>query len=216
MKISLQCRSGEPADPPHGHDLGAHVLVELDGVHVPVEHAPLHPPHPHLRRLPRHCRQQHPPQPPPPPSRPHEDVLYVQPRLREESGVVREAQYETSHHYALSARRCKLRCLRVLHGGLQIDPPDDRGEEGGVAVFGKGGMGELENDDGEGEEGGKRGGGEERVGEGGLGGGEKVGQQLELRHLPDEAVDVGHVASVGKPDSSPDAGGRGGRHCGGG
>ncbi|CAL9124764.1 unnamed protein product, partial [Musa textilis] len=158
-------------------------------------------------------RQQHPPQPPPPPSRPHEDVLYVQPRLREEGGVVGEAQYETSHRYALSARRCELRCLRVLHGRLQIDPPDDRGEEGGIAVFGEGGMGELENEDGEGAEGGKSGGGEERVGVGGLGGGEEVGQQLELRHLPDEAVDVGHVASVGKPDSSPDAGGGGGRHC---
>lgn len=199
--VLVECSAGEAADAPLREHLGAHPLVEVDGVLVPVQHAPLHAPHPELGGLAGHRGQHHPAEPAAAPRRAHEDVLHVQPGLGEEGGVVGEADHEARGDAPAAARGGEGGGLRVGERGR--GEVEAVGGDGGGAGGGERGRGEVEDEGGEGGEGRARRRGEERGGEELVGGGEEVGEELELRHLVDEGVDVGHVAGVRQAELRP-------------
>ena len=147
--VLVEGGAGEAADAPLGEQFGAHALVEVDGVLVPVEHASLHPPHPDLRRPARDGREHHPAEPVAAPGRAHEDVLHVQPELGEEGAVVGEADDEPGRDAPAAARGREGGRLRVGQQGRGGEV-EAEGANGGVGRGGDRGRGEVEDERGEG------------------------------------------------------------------
>uniref|UniRef100_A0A0A9CWV8 Uncharacterized protein n=1 Tax=Arundo donax TaxID=35708 RepID=A0A0A9CWV8_ARUDO len=206
--VLVERSAGEPADAPLREHVGAHLFVEVNGVLVPVEHAPLHPAHPELGRPAGDGGQHHPAEPAATPGRAHEDVVHVQTGLGEEGGVVGEADHEPCRDAPAAARGGEGGGLGVGQRGR--GEVEAAGGDGGGGARDDGGRGEVEDEGGEGGEGRRRRRWEERGGEELLRGGEEVGEELELGHLVDEAADVGHVANIGQAELRPHVAGEGG------
>ena len=136
--VSLKSLAGEAADPPLLQHRRAHLLVEPDRTDVPIKHHPLDPPVAHLHGLLRHGAQQDPPEALPPIALPHEQVLHVEPRLREERRVVREEQNEPRHRAIAAAGRSELLPLRIVDGEIEVEHVELRGVEGGAGGVGEG------------------------------------------------------------------------------
>lgn len=195
MSISLKSITSKPTNPPFLQNLSTHFFIKLDRIHIPIKHNPLHPPVPHLRRLRRHCRQQHFPEPFPPITLPHEQVFNIEAWFGQERRVIGEEEHKPSND-RIGFGRFEEMGLGIGDGEVEIERFGNRGEERGGGVGGEergGGEGEFEEEDGEGVERRRGGVGEEGGGEGRLGGGEEVGEALEDGHLVDEFVDVGDV-----------------------
>lgn len=201
IMISLKSIPSEPANPPLLQNLGPHFLIKLDGIHIPVQHNPLHSPIPHLHRLLRHRSKQQFPEPFPPVALPHKQVLHIEPRLPQKRGEIREKQHKPGNGCIPTPTvRSEDIPLRVVDREVEIE-----GFDGGVvelvvavSVVGKRGWGDFEDEDGEGLE---RRGGEEGGGEGGLGGDALLLEAFEDGHLVDELVDVGDVGGLGQAGS---------------
>ena len=116
ISISLKSITSQPTDPPFLKNLSTHLFVELNRIHIPIKHAPLHSPIPHFHRLSCHRRQQHLPKPFPPVAIPDIQILYIEPWLPQERRIIWEKQHEPCHH-GVAARSEFLR-FRVCDGEI--------------------------------------------------------------------------------------------------
>lgn len=197
IAIGLKSLAGESANPPFLKNLSSHLLVEINSIHIPIEHDPLDPSIAHLHRLLSHCTEQHLPETFPPVTLPYEQVLNVKPGFRKEGRVVREEEDKPGDGDPFLGP--KGLAFRVLDGEVEVDGSRDRGEcQVRVRVqVEEGATGDLKEEDSERLEGR---GVKESGREGGLGGGAEMGQPLEDGHLVYLLVDVGDVRRRGEAD----------------
>lgn len=102
MSIRLKYFTTQPTNPPLRQYLRPHLLIKRNGIHIPIEHHPLHSAVPHFRRLSSHRRQQHLPQSLPPITLPHKYILDIKPGFRQKGRIVGEKQNEPTNNHVIS------------------------------------------------------------------------------------------------------------------